>query len=174
MGATPVPDSGIAVGDPVALLTTVMLPGTLTAVVGLNCTTSVMPCVGVNVTGALPPVIEYPAPVKLICEIVTLELPALVIVTFCVGEEVPVVTFPKLKPVAGLMPRVRVAAIPVPLTTTEVGDVSALLTMETLPDTGPAEVGRNVTVIVVCCPAFTFKGSEYPLTLKKAEPVSVT
>ena len=29
-------------------------------------------------------------------------------------------------------------------------------------------------VIVACCPAFTFKGSETPLTLKAAEPVSVT
>jgi len=44
-------------GDPVALLTTVMLPGILTAVVGLNCTTRVMLWVGVSVTGALPPVI---------------------------------------------------------------------------------------------------------------------
>ena len=104
----------------------------------------------------------------------TLEFPVLVIVTFCVGEEVPVVTFPKLKPAVGLIPRVRVAAIPVPLRATEVGEVGALLTMEMLPDTGPAAVGRNATVIVVCCPAFTFKGNEYPLAVKKADPVSVT
>jgi hypothetical protein len=44
-------------GDPVALLTTVMLPGALPAVVGLNCTTRVMLWVGVSVTGAPPPVI---------------------------------------------------------------------------------------------------------------------
>ena len=98
----------------------------------------------------------------------------LVIVTFCVGEEVPVVTFPKLKPVAGLTPRVRIAVIPEPLRATEVGEVGALLTMEMLPDAAPVEVGRKATVIVVCWPAFTFKGNEYPLTVKKAEPVSVT
>ena len=98
----------------------------------------------------------------------------LVIVTFCVAEEVPVVTFPKLKPVAGLMPRVRIAAIPVPLSVIGGGELGALLAMETLPDTAPTEVGRKVTVIVVCCPAFTFNGNVNPLTVKKAEPVSVT
>lgn len=97
----------------------------------------------------------------------------LVIVTFCVGEEVPVVTFPKIKPV-GLMPSVRVAVIAVPVRATGVGEVGALLTMEMLPDTVPTAVGRKVTVIVVCCPGFTFKGNENPLTVKKAEPVSVT
>jgi hypothetical protein len=162
----------IVAGDPVALLTTEMLPFTLPAVVGLNCTTRVMLWVGVSVTGAPPPVIEYPAPVKLICEIVTLELPVLVIVTFCVGEEVPVVTFPKLKPVGGLMPRVRTAAILVPLRGTDVGDVGALLTIEMLPETVPTVVGRKAAVIVVCCPAFTLSGNENPLTLKP-EPVAV-
>lgn len=98
----------------------------------------------------------------------------LVIVTFCADEEVPVVTFPKLKPAVGLIPRVRVAAIPVPLRATEVGEVGTLLTMEMLPDAGPVAVGRKVDVIVVCCPAVTFTGNEYPLTAKEGEPVSVT
>src|SRR5205807_6084481 len=67
----------------------------------------------------------------------------------------------KLKPAVGLIPRVRVAAIPVPLRATEVGEVGTLLTMEMLPDAGPVAVGRNVDVIVVCCPAVTFTGNEY-------------
>jgi len=103
----------------------------------------------------------------LICEIATLELPVLAIVTFCVAEEVPVVTFPKLKFV-GLMPRVKVPAMPVPLRLTDVGEVAALLEMDILPEAGPAEVGRKVTVIMVCSPAPTFNGSEYPLTLNAA------
>jgi alpha/beta superfamily hydrolase len=45
--------------------------------------------------------------------------------------------------------------------------------MEMLPDTVATAVGRKATVIVVCSPAPTFKGSENPLTLKKAEPVAV-
>ena len=89
------------------------------------------------------------------------------------GEEVPVVTLPKFR-LVGLMLSVRVAAIPVPLRATELGEEGALLTMERLPDTVPTAVGRKATVIVVCCPAFTLKGSESPVTVKAAEPVSVT
>ena len=92
--------------------------------------------------------------------------------TVCGAEDVLVVTLPKLR-LVGLMFRVSVAAIPVPLRPTKVGE-GALLAIEILPDAAPTEVGRKATVIVVCCPAFTFKGSENPLTVKKAEPVSVT
>lgn len=108
----------------------------------------------------------------MICEIATLEFPVLVIVTFWVAEEVPVVTFPKLR-LVGLMLSVKVAAIPVPVKLTGVGDVGALLTIEMLPDTVPTTVGRKFTVMVVCFPAFTFKGSVNPLT-PKAAPVGVT
>ena len=156
------------------MLTTVILPGKLPVVVGLNCTTRVIVWLGERVTGALPPVIVYPAPTRLICEIVTLEFPVLVIVTFCVGEEVPVVTFPKLRLwLAGLMLSVSVAAAAVPVRVTGVGEVGALLTIEMLPETVPARVGRKLTVMVVCWPAFTLNGSVNPLTLKAA-PVTVT
>jgi hypothetical protein len=94
-------------------------------------------------------------------------------VTVCDAEEVPVVTFPKLR-LVGLMPKVSVAAIPVPLRPTEVGEVGALLTIEMAPDTEPTDVGRKVTVIVVCFPVFTLKGSENPLTLNTADPDAVT
>ena len=94
-------------------------------------------------------------------------------VTFCVPEAVPVVTLPKLR-LVGLMLRVNVAAIAVPLSPTEVGEVGALLTIEMLPDAGTTDVGRKATVIVVCCPAFTFKGSENPLTLNEPEPDAFT
>ena len=87
----------------------------------------------------------------------TLEFPVFVMVTFCEAEDVPVVTLPKLR-LVGLMPRVRVATIPVPLRLTEVGEVGALLTIAMLPDAAPTEVGEKDTLIVVCCPAFTFKG----------------
>ena len=104
---------------------------------------------------------------------VTFELPVFVIVTFCEAEEVPVVTFPKLR-LVGLKPKVRVAAFAVPLRPTEVGEVGALLTIEMAPDTALTDVGRKVTVIVVCFPAFTLKGSENPLTLNVADPDTVT
>ena len=102
----------------------------------------------------------------------TFALPVLVMVTLWIGEEVPVVTFPKLK-LTGLMSRVRVGAIPEPLRATEVGEVAALLTIETFPDTDTTLVGRKATVIVLFCPAFTFRGREKPLALNAA-PVTVT
>jgi len=71
---------------------------------------------------------------------VTLELPVLVTVTFCVAEEVPVVIFPKLKFVGPTL-RIKVAAIPVPVRPTEVGEVGALLMIEMLPGVEPTAVG---------------------------------
>jgi len=162
--AAPVPDNVTVPGDPFVLLTMVMLPLTLPAAVGLNCTVRVRFWEGVSVTGVLPPVTVKPAPVTLTCDIVTFALPVFVIVTFCAGEAVPVVTFPKLR-LLGLMLSVRLDAIPEPLRATEVGEVGALLARETLPDTVPTVVGRKASVIVVCCPALMFKGSAKPLAL---------
>jgi len=102
---------------------------------------------------------------------ITLELPVLVMVTACVADDVPVVTLPKLR-LVGLMLNVWVAATAEPLRLTELGDVGALLTIERLPDTVPADVGLNVTVTVVFCPAFTFNGNKNPLTLNGA-PVAL-
>jgi hypothetical protein len=93
--------------------------------------------------------------------------------TVCGAEDVPVVMLPKLR-LVGLMLRVSVAAIPVPLRPTEVGEVGALLTIEMLPEAVPTEVGRKATVIVVCFPAFTLKGGENPLTLNVGDPDAVT
>ena len=93
-------------------------------------------------------------------------------VTLCEAEAVFVVTLPKLR-LVGLILSVKVAAIPVPVRLTGVGEVGALLTIERLPDTAPTAVGRNPAVIVVCCPAVTFNGRENPLALK-TEPVTFT
>jgi len=90
--------------------------------------------------------------------------------TFCATDEVPVATLPKLR-LAGLMPKVKVAAIPVPLRLTEVGEVAALLTIEMLPGAGPTAGATKTTVMVVCWPAPTFNGSENPLTLNP-DPVA--
>ena len=103
--ATPVPDRDTVAGEPVALLTMEMLPLALPLTVGLNWALRVRFCAGESVTGVLPPPIKKPAPLAVICEMVTLEFPVLVIVTFCVAEVVPVVMLPKLK-LVGLMPRV--------------------------------------------------------------------
>ena len=95
--ATPVPDKETTAGDPVALLAIEMVLFALPATVGWNCAVRVRVCEGESVTGALPPVSEYPIPPTEICEIPTLELPVLVTATFCEVEDVPVVTLPKFR-----------------------------------------------------------------------------
>src|SRR5712692_10383791 len=154
----------IVAGELLALLATVTLPLTAPATVGAKATVSVTDWPGVSMVLALTPLAPNPAPEVVTPAIVTFALPVFVMVTFCGAEDVPVVTLPKLR-LVGLMLRVRVAAIPVPARVTEVGEVGALLTMEMLPDAAPTNVGRKATVIVVCCPAFKFKGKVKPLML---------
>ena len=79
----------------------------------------------------------------------TLALPVFVMVTFSEAEVVPVVTLPKLK-LVGLTLKVSVAAIPVPVRLTEVGEVGALLAIDRLPEVAPTELGTNVTEIESC------------------------
>src|SRR6266446_3760320 len=145
----PLPVRLTAAGELVALLDTEILPFALPAVVGVNITLSLAVWLGVSVVPALTPLALNSAPETVALEMVTFELPVLVIVTVCAAEEVSVATLPKLR-LVGLMPRVKVAATPVPLRPTEVGEVGALLTIEILSDAEPTTVGRKATVIVVC------------------------
>jgi hypothetical protein len=139
--ATPVPDKLTVAGDPVALLAMVTIPVTLPAEDGLNCTPIVNFWDGESVTGVPAPLRVNPAPAMLIPEIVTLAFPVSVIVTFCVAA-FPVVRLPKLK-LDALNEIVAVAAIPFPLNATMLGEVGALLTIDTLPVTLPAVCGAN-------------------------------
>jgi len=92
----------------------------------------------------------------LICEIVTFAFPVLVIVRLCCAE-LPVVTLPKLK-LDELSEIVATDAIPVPLKLTELGELGALLTSETLPVTLPADCGPNCTLKVLAAPGLIESG----------------
>ena len=164
------PDSVTVAGEPVASLVMVTEPVTLPAAVGANCTATVVFCEGDKLTGEFGA--EKPVPVVLTCEMFTLELPVFVIVMVCAAE-LPVFTFPKLR-LVGLTDRLFVAATPVPLKAIEVGEVGELLVIDMLPETAPAAAGTKVTVIVLCWPAFTLRGSEYPLSAKEVDPVCAT
>ena len=135
-------------GELVALLDAETVPLALPAIVGANVTFSAAVWLGVSVVPAFTPLALKPVPVDVTLAIVTFEFPVLVKVALNVLL-LPSFTLPKLK-LVGLMPRVKVAATPVPLRPTEVGEVGALLTIETLPDAEPTTVGRKATVIVVC------------------------
>src|SRR5215475_5696798 len=150
-------------GEPVALLVTVTLPVTLPAVVGANFTVSVAEAVGLRTKGAVIPVAVTPAPLNAICEICTLLLPVLVMVTFCVAEE-PVFTLPKLT-VLVLNVRICVVATPVPLKAMVAGEPGALLVMLTVPLRVPAVVGANTALNVVLAPTAKVLGVTRPFTL---------
>ncbi|HEY4978236.1 MAG TPA: hypothetical protein VII25_03640, partial [Candidatus Acidoferrum sp.] len=138
---------------------------------GLNCTVMVNACEADNVTGVPAPLKLYPVPLMLICEIVTLAFPVLVIVTFCCAE-LPVFTLPKLRLVE-LSEIVAVAAIPVPLKATVLGEVGALLTSETLPVTAPADCGANCTLKLLDAPGLIDSGRLNEL-VENPLPVALT
>jgi len=77
-------------------------------------------------------------------------LPVFVIVSFFV-DEVPVFTFPNAK-LLPLNESVCVAATPVPVNATVVGEFGALLTMFTVPARLPAVVGANTALKVAVAP----------------------
>ena len=80
---TPVPDSEMLDGELVALLLTVMLPLADPFADGANVEVSVVVCPGARMI-PLALLELKPAPATRTCEMVTLEFPAFVRVTFCV------------------------------------------------------------------------------------------
>jgi hypothetical protein len=84
VGATPVPDNAITVGEFAALLVIVMLPAALPLDAGSNVALTAALCPLDRIIPEDTPLAPNPAPVTMTFEIVTLGLPALVSVTFCV------------------------------------------------------------------------------------------
>ena len=93
--ATPMPDSEMLDGELEALLLTVMLPAAAPLADGANVEVNVVDCPGARII-PLAPVELKPAPATSTCAMVTLEFPALVMVTFCVPV-LDTFTFPKLR-----------------------------------------------------------------------------
>ena len=92
---TPVPDSEMLDGELVALLLTVMLPLADPFADGANVEVSVVVCPGARMI-PLALLELKPAPATSTCEIVTLEFPVFVSVTFCVPL-LDTFTLPKFK-----------------------------------------------------------------------------
>jgi hypothetical protein len=93
--ATPVPDSVIESGELVALLATETLPVALPEVDGVNVAVKVAICPGLRINPEDTPEALKPAPETVTFEIVMVEFPALVSVTFCVPL-LETLTLPKL------------------------------------------------------------------------------
>lgn len=88
----------IAAGEFVALLTTVTLPERLPVEVGAKVTLKEVDCPAARLKGSVIPVVLNPAPFSPICEMETLEVPVLDIVTLFMALD-PVATLPKLSDV---------------------------------------------------------------------------
>ncbi len=80
---------------------------------------------------------------------------------------VPVVTLPNDKLVGDAV-SIAGGGFAVPVSTTAVGELLALLTNDTEPDTAPAAVGANVTVTCWFAFAASVNGNTSPLTLSPA------
>src|SRR5437879_6409763 len=127
----------MVLGELGASLTSEMLPDALPVAVGANCTLKVLDCAAARVSGKVSPLMLKPAPVTLPCAMVKLAPPELVKVRFCTPL-LPTSTLPKLT----RSEERRVGkGTTVPLRAMVLGELGALLTSETLPDTLPVEVG---------------------------------
>jgi hypothetical protein len=165
----PSPERVIFAGEFVALLATVTLPDTLPAVRGENVASKVADCPGARVKPAEMPLAEYCVPETITLETITSELPAFVSMTVK-ALLFPRATFPKLRLVV-LVVRRAVAAIPVPLKDTVLGELETSLMTETLPDKAPAVFGAKMTLNVDCFPASIVKGSVIPVIVTPAAVV---
>jgi len=137
----PVPDKDIVREGLEAFEVIEMLPVTVVPDGGVNVTLNVLLCPGFRVSGTAIPLRLKPDPGPVTCEIVTLEPPELVNVSFWV-ELLPTTTFPKLM-LVGLGDR-EPAVSPVPVSEIFSIEFDAVLVSAILPVTAPAACGEKV------------------------------
>ena len=162
------PENDALVGEFVALLTIETLPLIGPDALGKKVRLKPVDCPGASVSGTESPLILNSLPITFAWEIVTLPVPTFVRVTTTAPWS-PSTTLPKLVLVG--LPESR-SVTPVPDNDTFVGELVALLVIETLPATLPDAVGVKVVLKVALWPAVRIRGSEGPLTPKPA-PLTV-
>jgi len=162
VAATPVPLREIVISEVGALLTSVIEPVTLPAVLGPNTALNVAALPDPMVNGVVIPVVLKPAPETVTEEIVTVAVPPFVRLMDC-ELFVPVVTLPNAA-VVGVA--ANCGCVPVPLKGMVSGEFCPLLMIEMLPLALPADVGANWALKVVLSPAPSVSGVLNPLMLK--------
>jgi hypothetical protein len=160
---TPVPESGIAVGDPEALLIREIDPETAPPAVGANATLNVVLPPPAIVAGTASPLMLNPAPFTDADEIVSVTVPEFWIKIVCEFGD-PTITFPKLTLVGFVEIKGCPAATPVPFNATTRLGAGELFANVMLPPTAPEAVGTNFALIVVDPFAGTEIGSANPET----------
>jgi hypothetical protein len=133
---------------------------------GLNCTWSVIDCLGFNTTGRFPPETVKPAPLIVAEVMVTGEVPVDISVSGFVVDE-STVTFPKFRLAVLSESCGAAAAIPLPLRDTTAASLSreSLLTV-IFPFSTPVDVGLNCTWSVIDLPGLSTAGKPLPETAK--------
>jgi len=164
--AVPDPESGIANGELLALLTIETLPDALPVAVGAKLTENDVDWPGVSVSGRPSPETAKLVPVTLSEESDTLAFPVFVSVTV-LELLVPVATLPKLSE-AGETPSCRICATPVPPRATLTDGVGELFASVSVPEKVPAEVGAKLTVKEDEPPAAMLSGNVNPEYAKPA------
>ena len=109
--------------------------------VGLKVTLKLVLCPAAKVVGVVSPLVAKSFALTLTWEMTALEFPVFVIVTLW-ELALPTLIPVKLR-LAGFAESVAVAAVPLPLRATAVGEPGALLAMFTVPVRFPAVVGAN-------------------------------
>lgn len=145
-----------------ALLVTVSEPVTLPEAVGAKMALQLADCPAASVRGRVRPLILKPVPLVVAAESVTLAVPVLVIVTFCVAL-LPRLTLPKLM-LAGEAETCSVT--PAPLRATVAGELLALLATLMAPVEAPVTAGAKVAEKALDWPAARVRGNARPLRLK--------
>jgi hypothetical protein len=138
-GCVPVPLREMVSGELGALLTTVIVPVALPAVLGPNTALNVAALPAAIATGVVIPVVLKPVPETITDEIVTVAVPPFVRLMVC-ELFVPVATLPNA---AAVGVAANCACVPVPLKGIVSGEFCPLLTIERLPLALPAVVGAN-------------------------------
>ena len=147
-----------------ALLTTETLPAKLPVEAGANVTVNEVDCPAARLRGNAIEEVVKPAPLAVICEMETLELPVFEMVTPCVAV-VPVARLPKASD-AGDPESWRTVETPAPLSGITSGEFGVLLMSVRLPEKLLAEAGVNPTVKDAEPPGATERGRARPEVVK--------
>lgn len=147
-------------GEFVASLATLMLPVEFPPAAGEKVTSSAVLCPGVRTRPAEIPLVANLALELATPVIVTLEFPALASETDRAPLD-PTETLPKLILGVPLSSR-EVAAMPVPLTATLLGEFAVSLVMDTVLETAAADFGEKTTLSVDWLPAPITRGKDIP------------
>ena len=170
VAATPVPDSGTAVGEVGALLVMEILPLALPVADGANTALNDTVAPAATVCAASPCTLK-PAPVTVTCEMTRFAVPVFFRLIGC-ELLVPTTTLPKLTGDGVTEIPGWAAAVPVPESGTAVGEVGALLVMEMLPLALPVADGAKTALNDTLAPAASVCAAS-PCTLNPV-PVTVT